>query len=137
MWRSWIFCTTMCRMKRVDNLGSLESDIMEIMWHKQSCHIRDVFEVLRTKRKIAYTTVMTVMVRLVEKGLLSRKKDSNTFIYTCSCSKKSFVKQNFRKTIQTLLSSFGAEAMSAFADELDSLPKEKKDELVSLLMKKR
>jgi predicted transcriptional regulator len=123
-------------MKRTENLGSLESDIMEVMWHKQSCHIRDVFEVLLKKRKIAYTTVMTVMVRLVEKGLLTRKKDSNTFIYSCKCSKKNFVKQHFGKTIQSLLSSFGAEAMTAFADEVDLLPKEKREELVSLLTKK-
>lgn len=53
-------------------LGDLECEIMELVWEKAdpTITVRDVFNILRLKRDIAYTTVMTTMVRLSEKGLL-------------------------------------------------------------------
>lgn len=45
---------------------------MELVWEKAdpTVTVREIFNILRLKREIAYTTVMTTMVRLSEKGLL-------------------------------------------------------------------
>ena len=53
-------------------LGDLECEIMELVWKlaQPTMTVRDVFNALRKEREIAYTTVMTTMVRLSEKGLL-------------------------------------------------------------------
>jgi predicted transcriptional regulator len=53
-------------------LGDLECEIMELVWKnaKPTVTVREVYEILRRERQIAYTTVMTTMVRLAEKGLL-------------------------------------------------------------------
>jgi len=53
-------------------LGDLECEIMELAWKKANptVTVRDVYDSLRQERQIAYTTVMTTMVRLAEKGLL-------------------------------------------------------------------
>jgi predicted transcriptional regulator len=53
-------------------LGDLECEIMELVWKKAAptVTVREIFEVLRKERQIAYTTVMTTMVRLAEKGIL-------------------------------------------------------------------
>ena len=53
-------------------LGDLECEIMELVWKKANptVTVREVFEALKKERQIAYTTVMTTMVRLSEKGLL-------------------------------------------------------------------
>lgn len=53
-------------------LGDLECEIMELVWKlaQPTVTVRDVFNALRKEREIAYTTVMTTMVRLSEKGLL-------------------------------------------------------------------
>ena len=53
-------------------LGDLECVIMELVWKlaQPTVTVRDVFNALRKEREIAYTTVMTTMVRLSEKGLL-------------------------------------------------------------------
>src|SRR5271155_1505790 len=53
-------------------LGDLECEIMELVWKKANptVTVRDIFEALKKERPIAYTTVMTTMVRLAEKGLL-------------------------------------------------------------------
>ena len=53
-------------------LGDLECEIMELVWKKANptVTVRDIYDALRQQRQIAYTTVMTTMVRLSEKGLL-------------------------------------------------------------------
>jgi predicted transcriptional regulator len=53
-------------------LGDLECEIMELVWQttKPVVTVRDIYELLKHERPIAYTTVMTTMVRLAEKGLL-------------------------------------------------------------------
>src|SRR5437660_6325079 len=53
-------------------LGDLECEIMELVWKKANptVTVRDIYDSLRQQRQIAYTTVMTTMVRLSEKGLL-------------------------------------------------------------------
>ena len=56
-------------------LGDLEAEIMECVGQMGSASVRDVHEVLLGRRHIAYTTVMTVMSRLAEKGLLARRQD--------------------------------------------------------------
>ncbi len=54
-------------------LGDLECEIMELVWKKAkpTVTVRDIYDSLRQERPIAYTTVMTTMVRLAEKGLLN------------------------------------------------------------------
>jgi predicted transcriptional regulator len=53
-------------------LGDLECEIMELVCKKAAptVTVREIYDVLRHERQIAYTTVMTTMVRLAEKGML-------------------------------------------------------------------
>jgi len=52
-------------------LGDLESEVMEIIWsQKGAVSVKSVTEILIKRRQIAYTTVMTIMARLVNKGVL-------------------------------------------------------------------
>lgn len=53
-------------------LGDLECEIMELVWKKANptVTVRDIYDSLRRERQIAYTTVMTTMVRLSEKEIL-------------------------------------------------------------------
>jgi hypothetical protein len=54
-------------------LGPLEHAVMRIVWaHAAPITVKHVFEALSADRDVAYTTVMTTMVRLAEKGLLTR-----------------------------------------------------------------
>jgi predicted transcriptional regulator len=62
-------------------LGFLEADIMEIIWENGELSVREVFDIIKDKRDIAYTTVMTTMDRLYKKGILSRKKIVKGYSY--------------------------------------------------------
>jgi predicted transcriptional regulator len=63
-------------------LGSLEADIMGFIWReKKALTVRDVVVALAKKRQSAYTTVMTVMNRLVAKGILKRQPNGGHYTY--------------------------------------------------------
>ncbi len=96
-------------------LGELEAEIMEIIWKLKSASVRDVFDKLKKHRKIAYTTIMTIMGRLVEKGILKRKlDDSGAYIYTSSQNKEDFLAASSRKLIKNLINNFGEVAVAQF-----------------------
>lgn len=97
--------------------GELESEIMEILWEKNNVSVRDVLEILEKKRKIAYTTVMTVMSRLHDKGLLARELDqSGAYIYKPSLDKKTYLENTSKKAITSLIQKFGDVAVTQFID---------------------
>ena len=62
-------------------LTPLELDIMKAVWSGPLISVRDVQETIRPSRKLAYTTVMTIMDRLYRKGFLTRKLRSRTHFY--------------------------------------------------------
>jgi predicted transcriptional regulator len=63
-------------------IGSLEADILAIVWELDRATVRDVYEILRERRQIAYTTVMTVMNNLTKKDLLAQDKSAIAYVYT-------------------------------------------------------
>src|SRR5947207_15077652 len=62
-------------------LTPLELDIMEAVWTSPPITVRDVQAAIRPSRNLAYTTVMTLMDRLYQKGFLSRALRSRTHFY--------------------------------------------------------
>jgi predicted transcriptional regulator len=64
-------------------LGPLEVEILAMVWEREpdAATVRDLYEELRTKRTIAYTTVMTVLGNLTTKGLLERDSSQTTYRY--------------------------------------------------------
>src|SRR3954462_4087767 len=62
-------------------LTPLELDIMKAVWHKPSITVKDVQSAIRPHRKLAYTTVMTIMHRLHQKGFLTRKLKARAHLY--------------------------------------------------------
>lgn len=63
-------------------LGELEARVMEMVWGKGGWLTpREVLDLLTAERDLAYTTVMTILVRLWRKGLLERRKDGRAYAY--------------------------------------------------------
>ena len=58
-----------------------ELEIMKLVWKRESATVRDVYEGLLKRRKIAYTTVMTMMKILETKGYLKKRRLDRAFIY--------------------------------------------------------
>lgn len=115
-------------------LGELESDVMEIIWQsKGPISVRTVTQSLQKKRQIAYTTVMTIMGRLVEKGLLKRQEFGKAYIYQPTFSKEKFLTRITRQIIKNFVANFGDAAVAHFAEEVEKLAPEKRKELKKIL----
>ena len=54
---------------------------MKLVWQRESATVRDVYEALLEHRKIAYTTVMTMMKILETKGYLKKRRQDRAFVY--------------------------------------------------------
>jgi BlaI family transcriptional regulator, penicillinase repressor len=67
--------------KRSTTLTGQELEIMKVVWGLESATVRDVYEALLKRRKVAYTTVMTMMNILEEKGYLKKKQAERAYLY--------------------------------------------------------
>jgi BlaI family transcriptional regulator, penicillinase repressor len=67
--------------KRSSTLTEQELEIMKIVWKRRSATVRDVYETLLEKRKVAYTTVMTMMKILERKGYLKKTQVERAYVY--------------------------------------------------------
>jgi predicted transcriptional regulator len=98
-------------------LGDLEADVMEAIWALGRATVHDVVERLAAAdRELAYTTVMTVMSRLADKGLLDKQKDGAAYVYAPAASKEEFTRRTVGTVLSELLDDFTAPAMSQFVD---------------------
>jgi len=66
---------------RHTTLTPQELEIMKLVWQRESATVRDIYEALLEHRKIAYTTVMTMMKILETKGYLRKRRQDRAFIY--------------------------------------------------------
>jgi predicted transcriptional regulator len=60
----------------------LELECLKVLWGLGHGNVKDVREVLTQNRNLAYTTVMTVLDRLVRKGGVERRKVGRSFVYS-------------------------------------------------------
>lgn len=96
-------------------LGSLESEIMGLIWQKnEEVTVRDVLEGVTRQRELAYTTVMTIMGRLAAKNILIKRKVGNTFYFKATLSREEFTGQVVGGMIDDLLADFSDAALSHF-----------------------
>jgi predicted transcriptional regulator len=116
-------------------LGELESEIMEIVWLKKEASVRDVLLELKKSKEIAYTTVMTVMVRLHEKGFIERNKDGQAFIYCPKISKEKLKEDTVKNVLRGIMTESSNMAMTHFVDEMAKDPENLKQ--LQTLIKER
>ena len=103
-------------------LGDLEAEIMELVWARagdRGVTVRDVFALLRKRRKIAYTTVMTTMARLARKRLLRTETHGQAYVYFPTVTQDEFVSGFVGRILENLLVSFSGatiERLKALSD---------------------
>jgi predicted transcriptional regulator len=66
---------------RLHPLGETEMEVLQHVWELKQASVGDVQERILAHRKVAYTTVMTVMKNLAEKGYLTFEREGNQYVY--------------------------------------------------------
>lgn len=90
-------------------LGDLEAEIMELIWQRptgRGTTVRDIFEVLYERRRMAYTTVMNTMTRMARKHLLRVEKSDQAYVYYPAFTQQEFVERFVGRILEDLFVSF-------------------------------
>ncbi|HYK88530.1 MAG TPA: BlaI/MecI/CopY family transcriptional regulator [Acidobacteriota bacterium] len=69
-------------MNRPAYLTAGEFELLEVLWPLGEASVRQVWERVRPRRAVAYTTVMTVLFKMHRKGMLSQRKQGKAYFYT-------------------------------------------------------
>ncbi|MEO6508677.1 MAG: BlaI/MecI/CopY family transcriptional regulator [Patescibacteria group bacterium] len=113
--------------------GELEMNVMNIVWEKGDCSVNTILENIGQDKKLAYTTVATILQRLYDKGIVNRKQNNGHYLYFANVTKFDYSKKLITNFFNHITSTFGDIAISSFAESIDHLPKNKRKELLGLL----
>jgi predicted transcriptional regulator len=98
-------------------LSKLELTIMESLWSKGPCSIREIHDSFPARKKPAYSTVQTMVYRLeIKKAVRRTKKISTAFIFEAAVSREAAQ----RKLIDDLLGLFGGKSRPIIAHLIES-----------------
>jgi predicted transcriptional regulator len=87
-------------------LGPLETEIMQLLWKEQTGTVKKVHKSLQQRRDIAYTTVMTTMSRLAEKGVLLRSREGLAYVYRPAITETEFIVMVVQQVLDGLLDDY-------------------------------
>lgn len=115
-------------------LGDLEARVMNTIWNLPApAPARSVHERIFEKHPVAIHTVITVLNKLVKKGLLRREKEEDILHYSATLSESEFRERMSRRAVEGIFS-LGAHAIAAsFVDVLAERDPEQLGELVRLI----
>lgn len=110
---------------------------MDVVWTQKwsSFAVGDVLAILEKRRDIAYTTVMTTVARLHDKGLLDRERDGKRYLYSPKLTREEFLQSTAREVLDEAVS--GHQAMAMLAEKVSEASAGELDELEALIQKRR
>jgi predicted transcriptional regulator len=104
-------------------LHELEAEVMEELWSQGEASVRTVMDALnkRARKERAYTTYMTIMARLHNKGVLARRREGKTDFYAPKLDRDDFMASRAAAEVEGLVTEYGDVALSHFARQVASL----------------
>jgi predicted transcriptional regulator len=120
---------------RSATLTSGELEIMKIVWERESVTVRDVHDALAENRKVAYTTVMTMMKILEQKKYLKKTLADRAHVYRAAQPRKTVVGAMVRDFVNRVFNGSAEPLLVHLVEEHDLTP-EDLDEIASLRRRK-
>ena len=112
-------------------LHELEAEIMDEVWAREACTVRDVLDALnaRSPTPRAYTTIMTVMQRLDGKRLLQRERDGRRDVYVATLSRDEYAQARASAQVGALVDEYGDVALAHFARHMSQLDPKRREQI--------
>ncbi len=99
-------------------LSPLENDVLRLLWKQEDVRVRDIYNVLRKRRKVALTSVAVILDRLHKKGIVKRRVESGLggyhYIYSSKADEALFAESVIDKTVNKLIDNYGSVAVTYF-----------------------
>lgn len=121
---------------KTPTLTEQELEIMKVIWERDKATVRDVYESLLERRKIAYTTVMTMMNILEQKKYLRKSAEDRAYIYRPAKPKKQVIKGMVREFVDRVFNG-SAEPLLVHLIEDSKLTNKELDEIARMIGKDR
>lgn len=110
--------------------GPLETRILEAIWEAQEpSTIKEVQDKLGRDKPMSFNTVMTVMNRLVDKGVLLKSSAARSYRYRAVMSKEEFLETQSKELTLDLVQEFGPLAVAHMVDAVEQVDPQLLDEL--------
>jgi predicted transcriptional regulator len=121
----------------LEQLGSLEAEMMEDVWLLGEISVRDLHS--RSASRLAYTTIMTTVDRLYKKGLLRRRKVGKAYLYKPVLSRQDYRERLAQGLIGMALqdSQHRHAVLSCFVDVVSEADRQMLDRLDQLVKAKQ
>lgn len=94
-------------------LGPTEADIMGVLWKQGALTAKRVQFFLGDSPKRAHTTILTILAKLLAKGLVTRKKENRQFVFSPTIKADEFVTKQVGTVLQTLKLSYPKQVKAA------------------------
>jgi predicted transcriptional regulator len=120
---------------RSKTLTEQELEIMKIVWDRGSATVRDVYETLLEHRRVAYTSVMTMMNILEQKGHLKRKQVDRAYLYESTKPRAQVTRGMVREFVDRVFNG-SAEPLLLHLVEDEKLTEKDLDEMKRLIRRK-
>ncbi len=114
-------------------MSILETKAMMVLWKQRTCCVHMVQMELAGQKKMAYTTVQTIMERLVAKGMAKKHQVDKTAVYTPAVTKSAYAASLTISLIQQLSSDYDDSMITALAKGLALLDKKQRRQLIQNL----
>lgn len=106
--------------KSLVGLGELEGVVLETLWQRGELSTPDVYAEVGVPRRLAYTTILTVLQRLTTKQLVVRKRVGRSHVYSPAMSREEFAERR-AEALAAALVDVGTAGVSAFLAEVGRL----------------
>src|SRR5580700_5939388 len=110
--------------RKSSTLTELELEIMKVVWDHDTVTVRDVYETLLKRRKVAYTTVMTMMKILEQKKYLKKSQADRAYVYRPAQPKRQVVGAMVRDFINRVFNGATEPLLVHLVEEHDLTPEE-------------
>lgn len=120
---------------RATVLTEQELEIMKVIWDRERVTVRDVYETLLERRKVAYTTVMTMMRILEDKGYLSKSEAAKAYVYEATEAKEHVVGGMVSEFLQRVFDGAAKPLLLHLAENREVSAKEMEE--IAAILKKR
>ncbi|MBB3125703.1 putative transcriptional regulator [Paenibacillus rhizosphaerae] len=110
--------------------GPLEAKIMDVIWSRlEAVTIKEVNAKISEDKPMSFNTIMTVMNRLVDKGVLQKKLQGKSYVYSPVLTKEQFLEEQSKELSYDLVKEFGSRAVAHMIDAMEQVDPDLLDQL--------
>lgn len=110
--------------------GPLEAKVMDVIWSRlEAVTIKEVNAKISEEKPMSFNTIMTVMNRLVDKGVLQKKLQGKSYVYSPVLTKEQFLEEQSKELSYDLVKEFGSRAVAHMIDAMEQVDPDLLDQL--------